>query len=244
MSSSSGWYLPFIYLDGYVDRNGPNSVQKAITDVKNGIIDKGVCDDLLWLLSQCQTKGEFSLDTNKCYSTTEPNNYVNDQNRVNLKNDIKEKNTLTFFGFSEVSAEIRRDTDAIPYGLTSWPFSDDINSYMLQFTDALVVSKRAWEEGEEKQNAIKQFIAYYTGPDLRRKIALGWDLEPPQNRYLLQATAGFYASVPQEVMYTSAYENLKRSVAAPSLSDDDKATMQEELEKALVANCVVAKTEF
>ena len=244
MSGSSGWYLPSIYLDGYVDRNGPNSVQKAITDVKSGIVDKDVCKDLLWLLSQCQTKGEFSLDTNKCYSTTAPNNYVKDENRVNLKNDIRDKKTLTFFGFSEVSAEILRDTAAKPYGLTSWPFSHDTNSYMLQFTDALVVSKKAWGESKQKQNAIKQFIAYYTGPNLRRKIALGEDLKPQQNRYLLQAIAAFYTSVPQDVMYTSAYDNLEWSVAAPPLSDDDKATMQKELEKALVANCVVAKTEF
>ena len=40
-----------LYLDGYVDRNGPDSIQKIVRKQ-----DKAVCDgDLVWLLSQCQS---------------------------------------------------------------------------------------------------------------------------------------------------------------------------------------------
>lgn len=236
MNDVWGWYLPFLYLDVYVDMHEPNSIEDAVNQVTNNDFDKGVCEGLEWLYDQCEAQGE-TLENNKCFGGSYVQESLDD-----LKNDIIAQNTLTFFGFSEVSAEIQKDTGAIPYGVTSWPFSDD--SYMLQFTDALVVSKKAWDEGdEEKRNAIRVFINYFTGLTLRRKIALGEDLDPVLNRYLLQAITEFYESVLADPIYSSAYRNLVRSVAAPSLTAQQKETMQAVLQEAIENGCVIATKE-
>ena len=241
MNDGSGWYLPFLYLDVYVDIYGRDSIDEAVDQVISGNFDMDACRGLEMLYDQCKAEGE-TLKNNKCFQKFD-GSYVDDFQ--SLKNDIKAGKTLTFFGFSEKSAEIQRDTGAVPYGVTSWPFSANADcsynaghSYMLQFTDALVVSKKAWyEAGDEKKNAIRKFIDYFTGVKLRRKIALGVDLNPIQNRYLLQAIDTFYASVPEDPVYSSAYRNLLRSAAAPYLSDQQKADMQRVLEEAIENGC-------
>lgn len=235
MNDGSGWYLPFLYLDGYVDIYGPDSVGQGVEDVVKGIVNREVCSGLQWLLDQCKAGGE-TLDTNKCWNEYIEGSYAKDFN--NVINDIEDGKTLTFFGFSEKTAMIQKEVGVVPYGLTSWPFNRNGDSYMLQFTDALVVSRKAWEAAnEEKQNAIRAFINYFTAADLRRRIALGEDLNPVRNRYLLQAIREFYASEADDPVYSSAYNNLVWSVAAPSLSDEEKAAMQQVLEVAITGDC-------
>ena len=223
MNDADGWYLPFLYLDSYIDINGPGSIDRAIQDLKQGIVDSNVCTNLQWFINLCGN----DPDGNKCYQKDVTGSYVEDDD--NVINDIKNENTMFFFGFSEITAKILPDSDFCPYSATSWPLGP--SNYMVQFTDALVVSKKSWESAsEEKQNAIREFVKYFTGYDLRRKIALGEDLSPPKNRYLLQAIESFYKSV-DDTIYQDLNWQLQRSVAAPSLSSEDRKLMEEVLEE-------------
>lgn len=223
MSDEYGWYLPFLYLDGYVDIYGPDSVMKAINDLKSPdeIVSQTVCDKLNWFVSHC-------IRNNKNYCTQNfDGSYV--ESSSNVFNDIENKKTVFFFGFSEKTAIA--DAYALPYRAISWPFSEAKN-YLLQFTDALVVNKEKWlAANEDKRNAIREFIMYFTGLELRHKIGLGEDLNPKRNRYLLQAIEGFYALVPENPIYSDIYEELQRAVAAPSISSDDRMLLQGVLER-------------
>lgn len=227
MNDDDGWYLPFIYLDGYIDVHGPDSIWKAIEELKSAdqIVSKPVCDRLNWFISHCTREGK-----NYCIQDFD-GSYV--QSSGNVFEDIKNKKTVFYFGFSEKVA--LTDSSTVPYTAISWPFAESTN-HMLQFTDALVVNKKKWlAANEDKRNAIREFIIYFTGLDLRRKIAFGEDLVPKRNRYLLQAIESFYidAGVTDEI-YHDIYEELKKSVVAPAISSDDRKLIQ----KALEANCL------
>ncbi len=77
-------------------------------------------------------------------------------------------------------------------------------------------------------------------------IALGKDLTPHRNRYLLQAISTFYDSVSDDGIYMDMdiFKLLKTSTTAPSVSDSDRQTMQNVLASALKNNCEIKKTEL
>ena len=235
-SDTDGWYLPFFYLDGYVDKHGVDkhgvsSAAAAVQNLLNGNYDRDICMRLKWFIDVC---GE------KCTDKNAEGSYV--ETFDNLVLDIENKKTLNFVGFSEMTAELIQKAGVTPISATSWPL--DSHNHILQFTDALVVSKKVWEEADnDKKDAIRDFIKYFTANDLRRKIALGKDLSPPRDRYLLQATHTFYESVPQYPIYREIYKLLQSAVAAPSLSDEDRETMQNVLFSALTDDCGT-KTEL
>lgn len=93
-----GWYLPFIYLDGYIDRHGPFSVAKGISDVTRGIVDEELCFRMSWFIDQCSHKGK-----NKCYDEDIKGNYI--ENKQMVYKDIADDKTLFLFGFSEKLSE-------------------------------------------------------------------------------------------------------------------------------------------
>ena len=224
MNDEDGWYLPYLYMDAYIDINGPVSVTEAVEDVLAGIVDSNVCQNLNWFISQCSNTDHPTI--NKCYQDF-PGSYV--ESSSNIYTDINNQETMFFFGFSEKTAMVKEASDAsvCPYAAISWPLGP--SNYMLQFTDALVVNSVTWATAdEEKKNAIRDFITYFTGYDLRRKIALGKDLIPPRNRYLLQAIESFYKTV-EDNIYQDLYWQLQRSVAAPTLSGSDRSNMQTNL---------------
>ncbi len=232
MNGKYGWYLPFLYLDGYIDVHGPASVEKAVDEVTNGILDLEVCRHLRWCIHQCNDKDDKV--PNKCYKKFE-GSYVEDSN--NVYTDIANNETMFFFGFSEKVAEIETVAGISPYAAISGPLGE--LNHLLQFTDALVINKARWESAsQEKKNAIKAFCQYFLGVNLRRQISLGEDLTPPQTRYLLQASESFYSvpAVAKNVLYQDYYWLLKRAVAAPSLSDYQKERMQEVLSTECVAH--------
>ena len=228
MNDAYGWYLPYLYFDAYIDINGPGSIDRAVQDLNDGIVDSNVCTKLRWFINLC---GKCP-DSNKCYHKDVNGSYVQDKD--NVIKDIINEETMFSFGFSEIAAKAIHDANVCPYSITSWPLGP--SNYIVQFTDALVVNKNAWETAsEEKQNAIRDFIKYYTGYDLRRKIALGEDLSPPKNRYLLQAIESFYKSL-DDPIYQDLYWHLQRSVAAPSLSSEDRKLMEDVLEEKCIGS--------
>ncbi len=233
MNDAYGWYLPFLYIDGYIDAHELASVAWIVDRVMKGKINRAVCRKLNWHIDLC--KDNETNKPNKCYDDF-PGSYV--QSSDNVYTDIDNQETAFFFGFSEkVAAIIERtiDPNVVPYAAISVPLGEA--NHLLQFTDALVVNKARWDAAnEERRNAIKAFVNYFLEIDLRKKIALGKDLDPPQNRYLLQARENFYhmTDVAANPVYQDLYWSLKKAVAAPSLSDHEKERML----KVLSRKCI------
>jgi len=212
MNDKDGWYLPFLYLDGYVDLYGSSALDHAMQELLAGSFDKTTCERLRWFIGQCGSK---------CYDKNATGSYV--ESFSNLIQDIKNNKTLSMFGFSELSAEVMLGANVSPYAATSWPFG--ATTHMLQFTGALVVGQKAWSDGT-KRSAIREFIEFYISENFRSKISLGEDLSPQRNRYLLQAIESFYTSVvPTDPIYQDIYWELQTSVAAPCVTAQDRETM-------------------
>ena len=227
MNDGYGWYLPFLYVDGYIDVHGMCSVEEAVENVLKEEVDGDVCERLSWYIGCCDDKDE--LVENKCYYDFN-GSYV--QSSSNVFTDIKQGETLFFFGFSEKLAVILQETNLEYYAAISGPLGP--YNHLLQFTDALVINKARWEMAdEEKKNAIRAFAHYFLSPSLRERITLGVDLSPPQTRYLLPATETFYMKT-QNTIYQDIYWSLKRAVAAPSLSNDQRVSMETVLSEKCV----------
>ena len=227
MNDDSGWYLPFLYIDGYIDIHGRNSVEKATDELVRGVVDPEVCERLTWYISCCDDKiGEVG---NKCHEDF-AGSYVDSSS--NLYTDIQNGETSFYFGFSENLARIKRDSDRASYAAISGPMGEQNN--LLQFTDALVINKARWNAAnDEKRNAIIAFVNYFLNNRLRENIAMGVDLNPPRVRYLLQSTKTFYQST-NDIIYQDLFWSLERAVAAPSLTSSQKAFMQANLESLCI----------
>ena len=227
MNDDSGWYLPFLYIDGYIDRHGMATVEKAVDEVMRGVVDPIVCERLSWYISCCNDKtGEVG---NKCYENFD-GSYVNDIS--NLYTDIQNGKTAFYFGFSENLAQIKNDSNRNSYAAISGPLGNMNN--LLQFTDALVINKARWNAAnDEKRNTIIAFVNYFLSNSLREDIAMGVDLNPPQVRYLLQSTKTFYQGT-NDIIYQDLFWSLERAVAAPSLTSSQKAMMQANLESSCI----------
>ena len=230
MNDDYGWYLPFLYIDGYIDIHGVGSIEKAVDEVTRGVVDPDVCERLSWYIGCCGD-ANGGAQKNKCYHDFY-GSYVEDSG--NVYDDIKRGETFFYFGFSEKLAEIKKKSPFHwPYAAISGPLG--IQNNLLQFTDALVINKARWmAANEEKRNAINSFIRYFLSNNLRHAIAMGHDLRPPQVRYLLQATETFYRNT-NDVIYNDIFWSLERAVAAPSLTDHQR----EKLEDVLTESCVV-----
>ena len=222
MNDEYGWYLPFLYIDGYIDIHGSESVAKAIDEVLREVVDPELCERLSWYIGCC--KDHEGNSPNKCYVDF-PGSYVDDSS--NVYPDVQDYKTYFYFGFSERVAQIERDSHRKSYAAISGPLGNA--SYLLQFTDALVINKARWiAADDEKRNGIIAFVDYFLSNTLRKKIAMGEDLRPPQIRYLLQATETFYQETDNEI-YEDLFWSLNRAVAAPSLSESQKKKMQDVL---------------
>ena len=236
MNGDSGWYLPFLYIDGYIDSHGKESVEKAIEEVKKGVVDSDVCKRLTWYISCCDDKAGHVK--NKCYKNF-PGSYVNKNS--NLYTDIKNGETAFYFGFSERAAQIERGSKPPFYAAISGPLGGKGN-YLLQFTDGLVINKARWNAAtEKKRNAIIDFVKYFLSNELRTDIAMGHDIKPPQVRYLLPPTKTFYEST-NDSIYKDLFWSLETAVAAPSLSNTEKSDMEEMLQTLCIKPALSEKT--
>lgn len=223
MSDNYGWYLPYIYLDGYIDKNGKSSLAKAVKELEeNNVVDNALCEELRWFIDLCR-------------------NQINGVNRCKdgsiSDNDIKESiigaKGVVMFSFSEMLSEILKFCPTCirglrtPQALASVSLGDQ--NYMLQFTDGVVISRERWMAHEEdKRDAIKQFVKMFTSSAFRYKLAYGVDLKKPQVRYLLIPNKDFYeAPSPAafDPIYMNAQKFLEEAVPAPALKN--KTVVQE-----------------
>ena len=208
----TAWYPKTLYLDGYIDIHGPQSLQQAIDDLLiRGIVDPLVCKRLSVFVGYCS---DFqSQHNNKCYHT-HPGNYMEDVG--NIHSDFRDYKTYLYFGYFENLAEVEHESEREP--LSVIPVSIGETNHLLMFTDALVINKARWTASdEEKQRAIVDFVEYFTGDDLRERIMMGADLNPPRPRYLLQASESVYENTDNRVL-REICPSLRQSVAAPSLT--------------------------
>ena len=226
MNDVYGYYLPDMYIDGYIDMYGSDKAQEAIDNVLSGVVDMGLCSRLTEYAGGCRDK-TGPPPHNKCYYSY-TDSYV--ESSSNVYADITENKTMLYFGFSEKLGLIKKDNPGIEaYTAISAPMGD--SSYLLQYTDALVVSLESWNESNEKKQAIIDFVNFFTGLGLREAIMFGMDLSPPTTRYLLQANQLVYST--QKAIDDPIIDDLKwaldRGIHTPLTDTSLRARMQEML---------------
>ena len=142
LDDSDGWYLPFIYLDGYIDRHGKDSVQEGIQGVLSGNPDMELIKRLI----------EFSsLFPKEQISTDETISEI-----VNGK-------IAYFYGFSEILGKILDASNGSlkAFGALSPTMGKD--KFVLVFTDAVVINRARFEQASlEKKKLIQEFVQFFT----------------------------------------------------------------------------------
>lgn len=225
MSDNYGWYLPYIYLDGYIDKYGKSSLAKAVEELEKGSVDSELCKELRWFIGLCQTQDKTK---NKCEDGS--------MSTSDIQESIINHKAVVMFSFSEKLSEVLKKcpTPRTPQALASVSLGNQ--NYMLQFTDGLVVSKKRWKEHNEgERDAIKQFVKMFTSSIFRYKLAYGVDLKKPQVRYLLIPNKDFYeAPSPAafDPIYMNAQKFLEEAVPAPALKNKSK------VQKLLKGKCL------
>ena len=235
MDDSYGYYLPSLYIDGYIDQFGPGAAEEAINEVIQGEFDATLCENLSWFIDVCNDNCKKNSEENKCYHEY-PGSYV--QCKTSLYGDIAVDKTMFYFGFSEnLATIIQQNPDIAPYFAVSGPLGTQ--NYLLMFTDALVVSSKSWQD-EGKQQAIIDFINYFTDKDLRTAITLGMDLSPAlpsRKRYLLQANRLVYQAegVADDQIYQDILFSLISAVPIPYMTEGQRLEMEQQLRMGCVS---------
>lgn len=231
MNDEYGYYLPALYIDGYIDIYGNNTAQQAIDAVLNGTVDIELCQRLEWYIGVCRDK-DGPYTQNKCYYDYS-GSYVNDSS--NVYTDIANSEAPFYFGYSEKLAIIQQIPDKVGQHAISGPLGS--TNILLMFTDSLVISKESWNNADsDKKNDILDFVSYYTSLTLRENITLGVDLTPTQKRYLLQANVFVYSDsqLQNDYIYQELYSSLLTGVPIPYMTDRDRETVEDVLETKCV----------
>ena len=142
LDDKGGWYLPFIYLDGYIDIHGENSVQKGIDDVLKNNPDQKVIDRL---------KEFFQLFPKEQQSTGE------------IIDEIVKGEIAYFYGFSEILGKILVAANGSLKAFGAITPTLGSKNLVLVFTDGIVINKARYNMAtKEKKKVIQQFIQFYT----------------------------------------------------------------------------------
>lgn len=212
MNDKDGWYLPYIYLDGYIDRHGKTSLKQAVNELENGEVDDDLCKELNRFIDLCKTTG---TNKNECKSGSVSSSAAQES--------VVNRESVLMFSYSEKLAEVLKrcnhDSSRQPQALASVSLGEE--NILLQFTDGLVVSRERWEaHSKDERNAIKKFVKFFTSPTFRYKLAYGFDLNVPQVRYLLIPNKDFYKMpfpAAYDPIYRDASKFLNNAVPAPAL---------------------------
>lgn len=224
MSDEDGWYLPYIYLDGYIDKHSSSeSVNIALNELEAGIVDAEVCENLKWFISLCQN------------SKTGENLCTGGLSTDEIENHIANYTSVLMFSFSEKLASLLKHTNYNREAQALTSVSLGMSNQLLQFTDGLVVSRQLWQHmREDKRNAIKQFMRFFSGLSFRKKVTLGDDLIDRQTpRYLLIPNKTFYKQR-KYLIYKDAHRFLENAVPAPPLSEEKRKSIQRLLENICI----------
>ncbi|KAI6646141.1 Spherulin [Oopsacas minuta] len=210
LDDSDGWYLPFIYLDAFIDVHGRQSLQQGIDDVLQGKPDPIVVQRLT----------EFSsLFPKKQLSTDQTIQAI-----VNGK-------IAYFYGFSEILGKILDASNGSLKAFGALTPTLGKEKLVLVFTDAIVINKVRFEQAsEEKKKVIGQFAQFFTSARIREAVVMGQDLNPPQIRYLLPSTVEFYQGT-NNLVYTELYEMVREGVSSPSMTEKKRQDMEDVLTK-------------
>ena len=219
MNDDSGFYLPMMYFDGYVDIYGKDSLQEGINKLKVGEPDEELCKRLSWFINQCTDHS----GQNKCFDKNVPNNYINDDpddHHTNLDRDIQNGKTTLMFGFTETSTMVY-PTNLQKRLSVIHPSLGQFNHPLL-FVDALVINRAKFEKTtNDKKEAIRDFMTFYASLDFRRSLVNGEDMKPPHVRYLLPVIEEFYTEHQQQnLAYKEIYAYLRNAVHIPDVYDD------------------------
>ena len=115
MNDDEGRRLTSFYLDAYIDVHGPDTIEKAINDALNGIVDAEVCGNLKWFIGECSNVN--GPNENKCYW-----NYTGShvEDSKNVINDMEEECFCLIFNKFYTSKE---SLSGHPSLVMSWPWS-------------------------------------------------------------------------------------------------------------------------
>ena len=142
LDDSEGWYLPFIYLNGYIDIHGKDSVQAGI----DGVLSKKQVETLITRLREF-----FSLFPKTPQSTDK------------TIADIVRGKTAYFYGFSEILGKILNASNGSLRAFGALTPTMGNEKLVLVYTDAVVINKTRFEQAsEEKKKLIQEFIQFYT----------------------------------------------------------------------------------
>ena len=222
MYNGEGGYLPDIYLDGYMDIHGKDSLNTGMQELLDGVVDEMLCERLQLFIGQCVTEIN---GVNKCNGEL-----VSGDFDETTYEQIAQNKSLLMFSFSEkLSTLLQRvsDTGSVrqPHGLGSVSFGDNENN-LLQYVDALVTGKTQWENADpEKQSVITAFNKFFIETSYREKVTTGAYLTPPTNTYLIIPSTEFYNDVNLDSIYKQMLPFLNSAVPSPYISSDDRLTM-------------------
>ena len=226
MIDQDGWYQPYIYLDGYVDLHGAENLQQGLEDLMNGVVDDTLCERLKWFTGLCHHND--SEPQNLCLDTTsDVATFIDDV--------VDHKGVLLYSSPEKLPLAVKKmeGSHRMIHGLGAVSMGNE--NVLLQFTESLVVSGDRWDEASSrKQSAIREFIEMFTSLQMRYNISSGFDLETPQNRYLLMPLMSFYSETDaaDNPIYSDASDFLQNAIPAPPL--EDPTTLHE----TLMSKCI------
>ena len=227
MYNGKGSYLPDIYLDGYIDIHGEDSLDTAILELLLGVVDETLCERLQWFVGLCKTK---LTDENKCNGRL----VTGDFDQATYDGIIQNKNLL-MFSFSEKLSTLlqKAGSSKQPHALASVSFGDKNN--LLQYVDGLVTGKEQWKKADSgKKKVISAFNRFFIQTKLRERVTKGDYLTPQANTYLIIPNKKFYSSANIDPIYKQMLPFLNSAVPAPYISTHDRKKMLDTLKDKCV----------
>ncbi|XP_057302677.1 uncharacterized protein LOC130636844 [Hydractinia symbiolongicarpus] len=208
IDSSSGWYLPFIYLDSVADILGPASVQAEINNVLAG-----------------NPNNETIQKLRKFFGYFKDNCNAIDQ--TDIEDDVVNGKDGYFYGFSERLSIIYKKANyqnIRVLGSIAPPFGQQ--NHLLMYTDALVLNKAKYDQqDDEYKAAVMRFSKFLSSEELRKELVMGKDLQPERIRYLLPPVKEFFETT-QNTLYQQYYQIIRNGFPSPSLSEATRQGMQ------------------
>ena len=142
LDDKHGWYLPFIYLNGYIEIYGKHNVQRGINDVLANNPDQLVIDRL---------KEFFHLFPKEQQSTSK------------IIDDVIKGEIAYYYGFSEILGKILVAANGSLKAFGAITPTLGSKNLVLVFTDGIVINKARYNKAtEEKKEMIQQFVQFYT----------------------------------------------------------------------------------